>query len=334
VSEAEKVDSTAAGTAAAQGDAPAGKDVDPGGLRARREAAGMSIEEAASALRLAPRQVAALESGDWGSLPGMAFVRGALRSYGRLLGHDVESQLQQLQHPGSTQLRPAPSLGVTLPRNTVIGFGDGDFGHRWAWVALVVVGLVAVAMYFAGGRGLSGVSSWVSSTTTSESPAQGAEGTVIESVPIGGNSGDNSQSPSQESEPATDAVPAATTTPADVKPSPSSAAPMQPMGEAGPAPTANSAAAVVPTPTANPATGAVPELRLVFGRDSWVDIRDASGAQLLYGVQPADGQRALAGKPPFSLVIGNAAHVRLERSGRSVTLEPAPSSGIARLTVE
>jgi len=316
VSEAEKVDLTGAGTVAAEGDAPAERDVDPGGLRARREAAGMSIEEVASALRLAPRQVAALESGDWGSLPGMAFVRGALRSYGRLLGHDVEKQLLQLEHPGGTQLRPASSLGVTLPRNTVIGFGDGDFGHRWAWVALALVGLVAVAMYFAGGRGLSGVSSWVASTTTSESPAQGAAGTVIESVPIGGDSADNSQSPPQEAEPATDAVPAATTTPADVKPPPSSAAP------------------VVPTPTANPATEVVPELRLVFERASWVDIRDASGAQLLYGVQPADGERSLSGTPPFRLVIGNAAHVRLERSGRSIALEPAPSSGVARLTVE
>lgn len=333
MSEAEKVDLTAAGSAAAQGDAPAGKELDPGGLRARREAAGMSIEEAASSLRLAPRQVAALETGDWGSLPGMAFVRGALRSYGRLLGHDVESQLQQLEHPGGTQLRPASSLGVTLPRNTVIGFGDGDFGHRWAWVALVVVGLVAVAMYFAGGRGLSGVSSWISSTTTSESPAQGAAGTVIESVPIAGNTGDNAQSAPPGTEAAPDAVPAAPTTPVDVDRPPSAAPAAEPMSEAGPAPTAKPAAAA-PEPGANPATGTVPELRLVFGRASWVDIRDASGTQLLNGVQSADSQRSLSGTPPFKLVIGNAAYVSLERSGRSITLEPAPSSGIARLTVE
>ncbi len=325
MSEAEKVDLAAAGTAAAQGDAPADNSADPGGLRARREAAGMSIEEAASALRLAPRQVAALESGDWGSLPGMAFVRGALRSYGRLLGHDVEPQLQQLEHPGSTQLRPAPSLGVTLPRNTVIGFGDGEFGHRWAWVALVVVGLVAVAMYFAGGRGLSGVTSWISSTTSSESPAHGAAGTVIESVPIAGNPGDDAQSASPGTEAAPNAVPAATTTPVDVNrlaaAAPATSA--QPMPEAGPASTAKP-----------PAAGAVPELHLVFGRASWVDIRDASGTRLLNGVQPADSQRSLTGTPPFSLVIGNAAHVRLERSGQSIKLEPAPSSGIARLTVE
>lgn len=331
MSEAEKVDLTGTGGAAGQGDAPGGGGADLVGLRARREAAGMSIEEAASTLRLAPRQVAALEAGDWESLPGMAFVRGALRSYGRLLGHDVESQLQQLEHPGGTQLRPAPSLGVTLPRNTVIGFGDGDFGHRWVWVALVVVGLVAVAMYFAGDRGLSGVSSWISSTTSPESPAQGAAGTVIESVPIAGNTGDAAQSVPPAAEAATDAAPAAANTPVDVSqlPSAAPATPAESRPAAGTAPAAKPAAA-----SANPATGAVAELRLVFGRASWVDIRDANGVQLLNGVQPADSERSLTGTPPLSLVIGNAAYVRLERSGRSITLKPAPSSGIARLTVE
>lgn len=333
MSEAEKVDLTGAGGAAEQGDAPPAEGADPGGLRARRESVGMSIEEAASALRLAPRQVAALETGDWESLPGLAFVRGALRSYGRLLGHDVEALLLQLEQPAGAQLRPAPSLGVTLPRNTVIGFGDGEFGHRWAWVALVVVGLVAVAMYFAGGRGLSGVSSWLSSTTSSESPAQGSAGTVIESVPIAGNTGDSPQSAPPATAPAADAVPVTAGTPLDVtRPSPGSpATPVEPSPEAGPAALAQPAA---PAPAVKSAAVAVPELRLVFGRSSWVDIRDASGAQLLNGVQPADSEKTLTGTPPFSLVIGNAAHVRLERSGRSITLEPAPSSGVARLTVE
>ncbi len=333
MSDSEQVD--VAGTEGGPGDAPRADGGDFGALRTRREAAGMTIEEAASALRLAPRQVHALETGDWEALPGVAFVRGALRSYGRLLGHDVAELLVQLERPDDIQLRPAPSLGVTLPRNTVIGFGDGDFGHRWVWVALLIVGLVAVAMYFAGGQGLSGVSSWISTQTASETPAAGAPGTVTEPVAIAGNALDGAPAAPQgaasvadASAPMTTVAPAATGAPPLAVPDP---APV-----VGAESAANPATAAVPAPaaTTSATAGAVPTLRLVFGRDSWVDIRDASGAQLLNGVQPADSVRALEGKPPFTLVIGNAAHVRLERSGRSITLEPAPSSGVARLTVE
>jgi cytoskeleton protein RodZ len=65
---------------------------DPGGpgarLRSAREHAGLSLDQVAQALKLAPRQVKALEDEDFAQLPGRTFARGFVRNYARLLGLD------------------------------------------------------------------------------------------------------------------------------------------------------------------------------------------------------------------------------------------------------
>jgi cytoskeleton protein RodZ len=57
-------------------------------LRIAREAAGLSIEEVATKLKLAPRQIAAMEAEDWVNLPERTFTRGFFYSYARLVGVD------------------------------------------------------------------------------------------------------------------------------------------------------------------------------------------------------------------------------------------------------
>ena len=49
-------------------------------LRAAREALGLSVSDAAHAIRLNPRQVQNLEDEAWDALPGPTFVRGFLRN--------------------------------------------------------------------------------------------------------------------------------------------------------------------------------------------------------------------------------------------------------------
>ena len=62
-------------------------------LRATREAFGLSLEEVAQQLKLAPRQVIALEDEDFAQLPGRTFVRGFVRNYARLLNLDGDQLL-------------------------------------------------------------------------------------------------------------------------------------------------------------------------------------------------------------------------------------------------
>jgi cytoskeleton protein RodZ len=49
-------------------------------LRDARMAAGLSIDAVAQQLKLAPRQVKALEDDDFAQLPGRTFVRGFMRN--------------------------------------------------------------------------------------------------------------------------------------------------------------------------------------------------------------------------------------------------------------
>jgi cytoskeleton protein RodZ len=75
-------------------------------------------------------------------------------------------------------------------------------------------------------------------------------------------------------------------------------------------------------------------LRLRFGRESWVEIREAGGKVILTGLQPAGSERELSGRKPLTLVIGNAEHVTLERGGKPVDLAARARQGVARLTLD
>ncbi len=59
-------------------------------LRAAREAAGLSVAEVASRLKMPIRIIEALEAEDWDRIGAAVFVRGQLRSYSRLLGLPVQ----------------------------------------------------------------------------------------------------------------------------------------------------------------------------------------------------------------------------------------------------
>jgi cytoskeleton protein RodZ len=60
-------------------------------LRNAREAAGLSIDDVATRLRMPVRVVESLEAEDWNRLGAAVYVRGQLRSYSRLLGLSTET---------------------------------------------------------------------------------------------------------------------------------------------------------------------------------------------------------------------------------------------------
>lgn len=64
-------------------------------LREGREAAGLSLEDVAARLRMPVQVVRSLEQEDWQRLDAPVFVRGQLRSYARLLGLNLDAQLNR-----------------------------------------------------------------------------------------------------------------------------------------------------------------------------------------------------------------------------------------------
>src|SRR3569623_1232196 len=76
---------------------PNRQSISPGALLAAcRQERGWTVEQVASQLNLAPRQIAALESDDYSALPGMAIVRGFIRAYAKLLKIDPSPMLAAL----------------------------------------------------------------------------------------------------------------------------------------------------------------------------------------------------------------------------------------------
>jgi len=73
-------------------------------LRLAREKQALSVSQASAATRIPTRVLDALERGDWESLGAALYVRGPLRSYGKLLGIDVEPYVMDVAQVAPPQL--------------------------------------------------------------------------------------------------------------------------------------------------------------------------------------------------------------------------------------
>lgn len=110
-------------------------------LRQAREAAGLSLEQVASQLHMTVRAVANLEADDWTSLGAPVFARGQLRSYARLLGVDIEPQLER-----SAAAVIAPSTIVSHTHTPSYRRIAENVGRRAIYVAITVA--IAVPVWF------------------------------------------------------------------------------------------------------------------------------------------------------------------------------------------
>jgi cytoskeleton protein RodZ len=75
-------------------------------------------------------------------------------------------------------------------------------------------------------------------------------------------------------------------------------------------------------------------ITLVFDQESWVLVRARDGKVLIAQLNPAGSERVVEGSPPFEIVIGNAAHVRVRYDDRDVDLAPHMKIDVARLKLE
>lgn len=76
------------------------------------------------------------------------------------------------------------------------------------------------------------------------------------------------------------------------------------------------------------------ELHFVINIESWVEVRDAGNRILLSQLNPSGVKHHVKGRPPFSLVIGNARGVQLTYNGKLVDLAPHTRFAVARLTLK
>jgi cytoskeleton protein RodZ len=90
-----------------------------------------------------------------------------------------------------------------------------------------------------------------------------------------------------------------------------------------------------PQPSPPPqVSGGEGRIRLDFGGESWVEIKDADGNMVMSQLNPSGSRRIVSGKSPLTLVIGNAANVRLTYNDKPVDLKPYIQIEVARLTLD
>lgn len=123
---------------------------------------------------------------------------------------------------------------------------------------------------------------------------------------------------------------------AKAAPKPAPRAEPKPPPQPAPAPVQQAAAPAPQEMTAvPPAPARSGPNRLVVRTEgeAWIEIRDAADRMLVSSLNPPGSERVVRGKPPYSLVIGNASNVRVTYEDKPVDLAPHTRQDVARLTV-
>jgi cytoskeleton protein RodZ len=283
-------------------------------LRMAREQAGLSIDTVSQQLKLAPRQVKALEDGNFAELPGRTFVRGFVRNYARLLRLDPEAVVAALPDAEAAPALEGPSIGSTsrpMGELPVAGASRGASWSRWAIpVALIVAVAVAAVYEFMrpGGEGREGASAPAPVRSDAASTPISGGGTPLPNPVTGATPAEPARA--DDGRAAADSAPA---------PAPSAASD----GGAG-APAAP--AAQPPAPAPGDAT-----LVIRYNKSAWTQVRDANGQTLLITNGEPGGTQTVTGKPPLDVVLGNASDTSIQWRGQPFDLAPHIKGNVARV---
>lgn len=296
-------------------------------LREKRIAMGLSVADVAAQIRLAPRQIEALEADDLAHLPELPFVRGFVRSYAKLLQLDDQPLLATLPDSHAVSERIEPE-SVEVPFN--IQQLSARQNQLWLYAS---AGIALLALIFA---------IWHYNTPKVEKPvvAEVTESSIT--LPA--------MQEVVSAVPASDVMAVATTVapelvdmpPLVVAPAANPTAPpaLKPANSLLP-PTASPQSAAVAQSTApsgvKPAAQTAPtRLRIVFAAQSWTEVKDATGRLMSSKMNESGTELNLNGQAPYELIIGNARYVQLYRRGKLVDLTKYinATSQVARLTLE
>ena len=325
-------------------------------LREARESLGFTVADVAAQIKLAPRQIEALEADDFKSLPEAAFVRGFVRSYAKILHLDMQPLLAMLPQAKETTAELIPA-SVDMP------FPGENTSQRQTLILLGAALMLAVIAV--------GFAVW-HFTTPVRQPAVAkietpvslpAEKQVIpeplvqkQSMAATPNTAETKRQSSvtaaQSSVHAAKTKTAATAGPSSTIAQSSVRATRTRTAAAGQASATVAQSSVLAAKTKAVQTEPQPQmtgsentddtatpttmLRLVFDAESWAEIKDKDGKILSSRAHEPGSEMRVHGHPPLSLVIGHAAAVHLFKNGEPVDLTPYTnaSSEVARLTLE
>lgn len=282
-------------------------------LRAAREAAGLSVDAVAQQLKLASRQVKAIEDGDFTQLPGRTFVRGFVRNYARLLRLDPESVLGALPEAAAAPALEAPSLHPTAPSIGEIPTRENGKSSWTRWfIPATLIAIIGATIGYEQMR----------------TPVEPRGASVREASPPA-EPRTKEAAPDVVGTPLPNPVSAPATAPG-LPPAPQAAVPETS------AATVAAAAATTTTesqPSSPPASPSAP-LTFAFRDFSWTEVKDRTGTSVLKQMNRGGTAQTVEAAPPLDLVIGNAVDVTVTWRGQRVDLAPFTRGNVARLRLQ
>lgn len=314
-------------------------------LAAQREAMGWTVEQVADQLKLAVRQVVALEAGDYASLPSPAVTRGFVRAYAKLMKLDPAPLVAQIaiDTPAPVEANPA-----AVRRPSPASFSQAKFpshGKRSSLPLGWIAGAVAVAAVAGAAWHFGLIPGGQHAESGSVAKPEVAHGASADTV--NGSSTETLQNPAvpliSVPGPASSQAEAPAAAPGAVVNAPATTA-------TGAPPTAGSAAQLS-TPPANPATTQAPAaaapaaaapagaganaLVLNVREDSWIEVRPAKGgAPLISRLVKAGSTETVPVEQPVRVTVGNPGGVSATLRGAAVALPPVPGKTLSRVNLQ
>jgi cytoskeleton protein RodZ len=326
-------------------------------LAAARIQQNVCLADMSGRLRLSVWQVTALENDEYDRLAGPTFIRGIIRGYAKALGIDPQSALDAYQRVSPDVARVAinvPSQNIRFyPASSIKPSTTSKIGF-----VAVVCSVVFVIWYFAAGtEGLMRRAPWTDRQTrpvgASEEVQRALQGTrnianaqqfltsrVQASAQQQSSAGLRSDRNLPSAPFGAGGVAAANET---------SGASSEDVQRAGWSARSHAAtysevsSLVTAKPAPNTGTaelGATPSetkalslLRLTFSDKCWVEVRDNSGAIIFKQLNPAGSEQVVNGRPPFKLIIGNAAAATVTYNDAPIDLKPHTRVRVARFTL-
>jgi cytoskeleton protein RodZ len=264
-------------------------------LAAAREARGLALSDVAQQLKFAPRQLEALEQERFAELPGGTFVRGMVRSYARLLKLDAEALVARL---GGGPAEAANTGRLAERYREPVPFSDSARRSTLVYLGLSIAVLAGAGLF---------AWEWRSRMAAAKkSPVAAKPAPKAASTPA--------SAPKAAPRPALD----------------------EPVAEAPKkdkeAPKKDKEAPKKAEALPKPGPG-VHRIVLKVEREAWIEVKDGAERLLVSSLNAAGTERVVQGRPPFTLVIGNAQHVRITYDDKPVDLSPYVKVEVARLTL-
>ncbi len=306
-------------------------------LRDARKARGIDHTQAADQLKLSPGVLETIERDDYSALPDSIYVRGYVTGYARMLGLPEDEILAQYRAFRGESTTPSLAAPNTIKQQA----RSSDAGVRW-----VSYGLVLMMIAVVGWWGYEQLRMEQDEAQTAMAPAAGSDvlekpvdaplerpGPTPNPAPAAPTSSAAAVQPTEAAPPqesvdvewtpgseaalvgggATDATPMTSAEELAIQQMPAESA-----VQSGPDSTADAQGEGIDQAAPSPMVVGGARLEMLFERDCWIEIRDAQGTKLAFGLAKSGSFQEVVGELPFRILLGDSGAVVMLLNGVTV----------------